>query len=345
MRRRKCCLLILTAAAGLFAGVVFGGPARGDLLPTLTLPTLPIGTTVPPPPPAPPVPPAPPAPPAPPLPPVPPAPPIPPAPPLPPAPPVPPLPVGKAPPPPTPSGVVPPGPSPVGTSSSAAASSAKSFQQNGPHRVRASRSRFATRGPASRRGTRISFRLVRAAKIILVVRGPRPSCAVAGKTTVHGRRGLNRVPFSGRFHHRPLAPGTYTITVIAVRGGSRRELGTIPVQVVPPGRVRNGGSAPLTVAPCSASGASSSLLFALPAAIVRSTTPPGKAPRDQHPLRPPSVKPPGGILGTGLRPPHIDLPSADGFRWLLLLAALALSAALIVIVVRGVRFLRGSWSP
>ena len=57
------------------------------------------------------------------------------------------------------------------------------------------------------------------------------------------------------------------------------------------------------------------------------------------------MKPPGGILGAGLRAPHIDLPSADGFRWLLLLAALALSAALIVIVVRGVRFLRGSWSP
>ena len=153
------------------------------------------------------------------------------------------------------------------------------------------------------------------------------------------------MPFSGRFHHRPLAPGAYTITVVAVRGGSRRELGTIPVQVVPPGSVRRRGGRAPAVAPCSTGGATSFGL-ALPAAIVLSTAPPGKpAPPDKHPLRPPSVKPPGGILGTGLRPPHIDLPPSDGFGWmsLFLLAALAFPAALIVVYT--VRFLRGSWSP
>jgi len=181
---------------------------------------------------------------------------------------------------------------------------------------------------------------------MLVVRGPRPSCAVAGTTTVRGRRGLNRVPFSGRFHHRPLARGTYTITVVAVRGGSRRELGTIPVQVVPPGSVRKGGRPPAAAA-CTAGGGGtfSSSALALATAIVNGTTPPKAAPEDQHPLKPPSVKPRGGILGTGIRLPHFDLPPSGGFSWLslLLIAALSLPAALIVVYT--VRFLRGSWSP
>jgi hypothetical protein len=226
---------------------------------------------------------------------------------------------------------------------SAPASGAKSFQSRNPAQVRASRSRFATRGPASRRGTRISFRLKRPAKIILVVRGPRPSCAIAGTRTVHGRKGLNRVPFSGRFHHRPLAPGVYTITVVAVRGGSRRELGTIPVQVVPPGSVRRSGGPPPAVALCSASGSSPSYGLALPAAIVASTTPPGNSgSRDEHPLRPPSVKPSGGILGSGLRPPHVELPPS-GFDWVTLLLIGALVAALIAVYT--VHFKRGTWSP
>jgi hypothetical protein len=338
-RRRTFCLLLLTGAVGLFAGVVFGGPARGDLLPTLTLPTLPIGTTAPPVPPAPPPPPVPPAPPVPPL---------PPAPPVPPVPPAPPLPILKSPPPAPRGGVAPPAPpAPSRTGGPAPRSGSKSFQSGDPPQVHASRSRFATRGPASRRGTKISFRLKRAAKIVLVVRGPRPSCAVAGTKAVRGRPGMNRVPFSGRFHHRPLAPGTYTITVFAVRGSSRRELGTIPVQVVPPGKVRNRGGRPPAVAPCptGANGPSSSLGLALPAAIVSGTNPPPSASNDRHPLKPPNVKPPGGILGTGLRPPHIDLPPSHGFSWmsLLLLAALALPAGLIVVYT--VRFMRGSWSP
>jgi hypothetical protein len=212
--------------------------------------------------------------------------------------------------------------------------------------VCASRSRFATRGPASHRGTKISFRLRRAAKIILVVRGPRPSCAVAGTKTIHGRRGLNRVPFSGRFHHRPLAPGTDTITVVAVRGDSRRELGTIPVQVVPPGHVPNRSGSLPAVAPCPVNGPSSSFGLALPALIVRSTGPPGQAlaPHDTHSLRPPSVKAPGGILGSGVRLPHIELPPS-GLNWmtLLLLAALAFPAALVAVYT--VRFMRGTWSP
>ena len=158
---------------------------------------------------------------------------------------------------------------------------------------------------------------------------------------------MNRVPFSGRFHHRALAPGNYTITVVAVRGRSRKELGTIPVQVVPPGRVPSGGRPP-AVAPCaaSASGPSSGSVLALAAAIVHGTAPPASAaPRHAHPLKPPSVKPPGGILGTGIRPPHIDLPPSGGFAWLslLLLAAVALPAALIAVYT--VRFVRGSWSP
>jgi hypothetical protein len=159
---------------------------------------------------------------------------------------------------------------------------------------------------------------------------------------------MNRVPVSGRFHHRPLAPGTYTITVFAVRGRSRRELGSIPVQVVPPSKVRSRGGRLPAVVPCptGANGPSSSFGFAFPAAIVSGTNPPpSAASNDRHPLKPPSVKSPGGILGTGIRPPHIDLPPSGGLDWLslLLLAALVVPAGLIVLY--PMRFVRGSWSP
>ena len=39
--RQRLLLLALTGAAGLAAGIAFDNSARGDLIPSLTLPTLP----------------------------------------------------------------------------------------------------------------------------------------------------------------------------------------------------------------------------------------------------------------------------------------------------------------
>jgi hypothetical protein len=92
----------------------------------------------------------------------------------------------------------------------------------------------------------VSFRLRAPATVVFTVLGPSPSCGVAGKKLVRGRRGLNRVRLNGRFGDHRLAPGTYVIVVVARRGESHKLVGKISVQVVPPGsRVRRPGAAPV----------------------------------------------------------------------------------------------------
>jgi hypothetical protein len=110
--------------------------------------------------------------------------------------------------------------------------------------VRASRTRFSTRGPRSRRGTVVTVHLRAPATVVFSVRGPSPSCSVAGSKAVHGRRGVNRVRLTGRFDGRPLAPGTYRIDVIARRHGSANRIGAISVQVVPARRLQRSSGPP-----------------------------------------------------------------------------------------------------
>jgi hypothetical protein len=127
------------------------------------------------------------------------------------------------------------GSSPAGNSSSAAAAGS----------VRASRRRFSTRGPKGKRGTVIAFRLRGPATVVFTVRGPSPNCGVAGKKSVRGHSGVNRVRLNGRFGDHTLTPGTYEIVVTARRGKAHKRVGRISIQVVPPGsRVRRHGSAP-----------------------------------------------------------------------------------------------------
>lgn len=45
-----------------------------------------------------------------------------------------------------------------------------------------------------------------------------PTCEVVGSLRVRGRKGVNRVPFSGRFHGRPLSRGTYRLLIGARQG-------------------------------------------------------------------------------------------------------------------------------
>lgn len=95
-----------------------------------------------------------------------------------------------------------------------------------------SRERFANRG--KRRGaTVVRFRLSRAARLVLVVRGPGPSCATVARIAFRGHAGANRFRFDGRIDGRPLEPGTYLLTP-RLRG-SRADLGRAYVTIVPPG--------------------------------------------------------------------------------------------------------------
>ncbi len=102
----------------------------------------------------------------------------------------------------------------------------------GPARLSVSRNRFTNRG--KKRGlTVLRFRLSRAAKLILVVRGPGPSCAIAGRVAFRGREGVNRFRFNGRIAGRPLEPGTYQLTL---RPRARKtKLGRAVVTIVAPG--------------------------------------------------------------------------------------------------------------
>jgi hypothetical protein len=55
--------------------------------------------------------------------------------------------------------------------------------------------------------------LPNARRVFLIVRGPAPSCAVAGYIPVRGRRGANTVYFAGRVHGRRLEPGVYLVSL------------------------------------------------------------------------------------------------------------------------------------
>jgi hypothetical protein len=91
----------------------------------------------------------------------------------------------------------------------------------------------------------VRFRLRAPATVVFTVRGPSPSCGVAGKKSVRGHSGVNRVRLNGRFGDRTLGPGSYEIVVVARRGKAHKRVGRISIQVVPPGsRVRRPGSAP-----------------------------------------------------------------------------------------------------
>jgi len=149
---------------------------------------------------------------------------------------------------------------------------------------------------------------------------------------------MNTVRLTGRFDGRPLAPGTYRIAVIAVRGKTRTSLGRISVQVVPPGRrLRSTRGAPPAFHCVAAR--------PLPVTLAASTLGPGAdLLRPGARLRPPVLKPPGGFSF-----PRVHLrPGSDGslsisIIGLLLYAALGVAGAVLIVSV--VRFFRGISNP
>jgi hypothetical protein len=228
-RVRAAFAAVALALAGGLAGVLTAQAFGQVELPTVSVPTLslplPTTTQAPPPPPVPPPPPLPPLPPV-----------TVPAPPVPP-PPTPPLPT---PPPAAPAPSSPgssgssgspgsssPSGSPAGSGVSGSPGSAGS-QGSGhyggtadrPRRprsrtarvtgIRAGRVRITKQG--RKRAARITFTLNRPSRVVFVVRGPAPSCRVAGRFSVRGDRGVNHVRFTGKVGRRALPYGTYRIT-------------------------------------------------------------------------------------------------------------------------------------
>jgi hypothetical protein len=66
-------------------------------------------------------------------------------------------------------------------------------------------------GHGKRLTVRLRFVLSGPARVTFFVFGPAPSCSVAGRFTISGHAGLNKVPFRGRIRGRLLHSGIYTI--------------------------------------------------------------------------------------------------------------------------------------
>jgi hypothetical protein len=98
-------------------------------------------------------------------------------------------------------------------------------------KLRPSRQRFANRGK-KRGATVISFQLSRPVQILLVVKGPGPSCERVGRGRIAGRAGLNRVRFDGTVRNVPLKPGMYRLDARLRAGG--RLLGSAFVTIIDP---------------------------------------------------------------------------------------------------------------
>lgn len=122
--------------------------------------------------------------------------------------------------------------------SAAAAQSAAAGRSVRSVRVRnlkSSKARIVNRGK-KRTATIISFRLSKAARLVLVVRGPGPTCDVAARIRIRGSAGTNRVRFDGTARNRRLHPGTYLLTA-RVRG-TETDLARTFVRIENPGSRR-----------------------------------------------------------------------------------------------------------
>ena len=196
-----------------------------------------------------------------------------------------------------------------------------------------SRRQFSTRGPKGKRGTVVAFRLRAPATVVFTVRGPSPSCGVAGKKFVRGRRGVNKVRLNGRFGHHRLAPGTYEIVVVARRGDTRKRVGRISIQVVPPGSRVGRGSAPVFscgASPVTQSGIPGAGLFVAPPTKERGSPP---AQPETKAQKTPSRS---GVLA---EPPfHIGGRGTDWLLAILLYATLGLGGA--ILLVHAVKYFR-----
>ena len=163
---------------------------------------------------------------------------------------------------------------------------------------------------------------------------------------MRGHPGLNRVRFSGRLRNRRLAAGVYTITIVAVRGRARRNVGTVAIEVVSRGRrlTKAERTAPVFAASCAARPDAGLTGLVLPLASAARSS--GSSPGGTKPARRPRG---GGVLGAEILP-RISIPRAPIGHGPLaaVLAALVLgllglgSAALLVYVTR---FFKGSWNP
>jgi hypothetical protein len=96
-------------------------------------------------------------------------------------------------------------------------------------RFGSSRAWIATAGPKRRRATILTFLLPRASRVAFVVQQVSPTCRIAGRFSLQGHVGLNRVRFPGRPSRWHLDPGTYRISARTPGGRLLRRVTLIVV--------------------------------------------------------------------------------------------------------------------
>ncbi|MGH3070994.1 MAG: hypothetical protein ACRDNB_01830 [Gaiellaceae bacterium] len=183
---------------------------------------------------------------------------------------------------------------------------------------------------------RLEFALPAAKRVFLIVRGPAPSCRIAGVVPLRGRKGENAVDFAGRVRGRTLDPGVYVLTI-----SPTRRLGegapTEYVRVASPRRtvpLPDGAAKPTC---------SSQQLGADGAARFLRTEPSASAPQAQPsaPFRPPLLSAPpsaspedsGGGLGPIPAPATIGPVVRDSASTVVAILALIFAIGLIAIAI------------
>lgn len=203
---------------------------------------------------------------------------------------------------------------------------------------------------------RLEFLLPKAKRVFIIVRGPAPSCRIAGVIPFRGRKGENAARFSGRIRGRALAPGVYLLTISQTRrlkAGAPTEYARVvsPRRTVPlPDRAKK---PTCTLAQSLAADPTARFLTREPPVSPTPSPMPRAAPA--APLLPPLVPPPPDATPDDADGGFGPIPSAGEIGTAARESVGEAIAAIVIVALVGVlllamlglvaRFMRGSWNP
>jgi hypothetical protein len=196
---------------------------------------------------------------------------------------------------------------------------------------------------------RLAFKLSKAQRLFLIVRGPVPSCAVAGVIPIRAHRGVNKVTFAGRASGRNLRPGSYLLSLSTVRQPLTAAPTTL-VKVVSKRRsvpAKPGAHKPTCAeAQASTTGQLFRLLRHEGTAAGPGATAPTQRPVSNS-LPPANSDQQHDVLGVATPGAGLDSgSSADRMESLIAIGVLTLIGAILLTTVALVtRFVRGTWNP
>lgn len=203
---------------------------------------------------------------------------------------------------------------------------------------------------------RLEFLLPNAKRVFIIVRGPAPSCRIAGVIPFRGRKGENAAQFSGRIRGRVLDPGVYLLTISQTRRLKARAP-TEYVRVASPRRTvplpDRAKKPTCTVARSLAADPIARFLNREPASPP--ALPSARANGPTAPLRPPLVSSPPAATPDDADGGFGPIPSAGEIGTAARESVGEAVAAIVIVALVGLlllamlglvtRFMRGSWNP